>query len=80
MAGILPDDIIYRKKQGFGVPVYDWFFTEFGEKAKTEIGTFCNNTGIFQSSFTKKITAQQRGDKAWFLLNFAMWHKQYLGH
>ena len=42
--GLIPDDIIDRKKQGFGVPIYEWFFEEFGEFARRELSDFCNKT------------------------------------
>lgn len=76
---ILPHDIIYRKKQGFGVPVYDWFFSEFGNMANKELSDFSKNTGILNPHYTDQLIQRKRGDKAWFLLNFAMWHKQYIG-
>ena len=31
------DDIVYRKKQGFGAPVSEWFRGELGERAQREI-------------------------------------------
>jgi asparagine synthase (glutamine-hydrolysing) len=35
--GLLPHDIVYRKKQGFGAPVAEWFQGELGHRAQEQI-------------------------------------------
>lgn len=73
--GVIPDALIDRKKQGFGVPVYEWYHTKFGEYVTKEMSEFCKNTDIFRfegvSPFLKK--------RGWALLNVALWWKQYMG-
>ena len=34
---LLPEHIVYRKKQGFAAPVSEWFKGEFGERAQRQI-------------------------------------------
>jgi len=76
--GIIPDELIERKKQGFGVPVYEWFFDRLGDKTKKELGEFCNQTDYLNGDEIMRLIEQGRGPQAWYLLNFAMWWKAYL--
>ena len=38
--GLIPDELLDRKKQGFGVPVYEWFFDRLGDLARAELNAF----------------------------------------
>lgn len=76
--GTIPNDIIDRKKQGFGVPVYEWFFGQFGEFAKRELTAFCKETDFLDENALNKLLSQGRGWNAWFLLNFAMWWREFI--
>jgi len=76
--GLIPDELIDRKKQGFGVPVYEWFFDRLGEKSKKEISDFCHQTDFFDTSEVTRLFDQRRGTEVWYLLNFALWWKEYI--
>ena len=73
--GVIPDELIDRKKQGFAVPVYEWYHAKFGEYVSKEMKDFCENTDLFQFEGTLPFL-KRRG---WALLNVALWWKQYIG-
>ena len=75
--GILPDEIIDRPKQGFGVPVHEWFFERLGEAARRELDDFTNRTDFFEPTEVRRIVSERRPE-AWYLLNFALWWKEYI--
>ncbi|MBD2015734.1 asparagine synthase (glutamine-hydrolyzing) [Microcoleus sp. FACHB-53] len=76
--GLIPDELIDRKKQGFGVPVYEWFFDKLGEQARQELNDFCSQTDFLDKVEVNRLIAQNRGAQFWYLLNFALWWKQYI--
>lgn len=74
--GIIPDEIIDRPKQGFGVPVYEWLFSELGKKANEEIKKFCEMTDFFDKNEMKNFIEQPKGANTWYILNFVLWFKE----
>jgi len=77
--GIIPDELIDRKKQGFGVPVHEWFFGRLGEKARNKLISFCDKTNFFDKSEVMRLMDKGNGAQAWYLLNFAMWWEEHVG-
>jgi len=76
--GIIPDELIDRPKQGFGVPVYEWFFDKLGQKTKAELEDFCSKTDFLDRGEVMKLIEEGRGPQVWYLLNFALWWKEYI--
>src|SRR6266852_1508256 len=77
--GVIPDELIDRKKQGFGVPVYEWFLDRLGTYARKELMGFCEQTDFLNSAEVMQLFEQKQGPKVWYLLNFALWWKEYIG-
>jgi asparagine synthase (glutamine-hydrolysing) len=76
--GFIPDDIVDRRKQGFGVPIDHWFSGQFGEFARRELAEFCRKTDFLDQTAVMKLTESGRGRNVWFLLNFALWWKEFI--
>ena len=73
--GVIPDEVIDRKKQGFGVPVFEWSHTSFGNYVEKEVKEFCENTDLFQ--FDGSLPYLKK--RGWALVNVALWWEQYIG-
>ncbi|MFQ5901084.1 MAG: asparagine synthetase B family protein, partial [Thermodesulfobacteriota bacterium] len=76
--GLIPGELIDRKKQGFGVPVYEWFFDKLGRQTRKELNDFCDQTDFLNRSEVMHLIDQGRGSQVWYLLNFALWWKEYV--
>ncbi|MBQ7955070.1 MAG: asparagine synthase (glutamine-hydrolyzing) [Lachnospiraceae bacterium] len=77
--GVIPDEIIDRKKQGFGVPVHDWFLGRLGVEMKKEVLNFANQTGLLNAAYIEKMFDDQAyAAKLWYLFNLALWWKEYI--
>jgi asparagine synthase (glutamine-hydrolysing) len=77
--GLIPDELIDRPKQGFGVPVYEWFFDRLGLKIREELEELCGQTDFLDRSGVLRLIDQGNGPQVWYLLNFALWWKQFVG-
>ena len=77
--GVIPDELIDRKKQGFGVPVYEWFNDKLGNYARRELAAFCGETDFLDRKTVLDLAQDpRRAPQAWFLLNLALWWKEYI--
>jgi asparagine synthase (glutamine-hydrolysing) len=76
--GLIPDELIDRPKQGFGVPVYEWFYDRLGAQAHQELDDFCRQTDFLDPVAVRRLYGRGHGSKLWYLLNFALWWKEYV--
>jgi asparagine synthase (glutamine-hydrolysing) len=76
--GLIPDDTIDQRKQGFGVPIYEWFLGRFGDFARHEIAEFCDKTDFVDRTAVMNLIQSGRAQHAWLVLNFALWWKEFV--
>jgi asparagine synthase (glutamine-hydrolysing) len=76
--GVIPDQIIDRPKQGFGVPVQEWFFDRVGDVAKQRLRRLCHESDLFDWNAVEALLASRKRASAWPLLNFAMWWETFI--
>ena len=76
--GTIPDDVIDRPKQGFGVPVYEWFLDRLGERIRSDLEDFCRQTDFLDITAVRGVLDRGEGPQAWYLHNLAMWWKAYV--
>ena len=73
----LPDDILYRDKMGFAVPLANWFRGPLRKRVREALmGPTLANTGIFNQAFLKEMLDQHQSGRRdysaplWTLLMF----------
>jgi asparagine synthase (glutamine-hydrolysing) len=83
--GLVPSQILERRKQGFGAPIDVWFRTSPRELfADVLLSARARQRGYFEPRFVERLvhehTAGRRDHAArlWALLVFELWHRQYL--
>jgi asparagine synthase (glutamine-hydrolysing) len=83
--GLLPSDIVHRKKQGFGAPVAEWFRGELGTRAQQEIrGSSLAERGLLDYARIDELWAEHRSGRMdwsfqlWNLYNVSAWHDHWV--
>ena len=84
MEGKLPHDIIYRKKQGFGMPIGPWLRSELAPLVDDLLGeASLKRLGLFEPSYVARLVAEHREGrydhrkKLWALLTFVGWWRRW---
>jgi asparagine synthase (glutamine-hydrolysing) len=75
--GLIPDELIDRPKQGFGVPVHEWLFDRLGDTMRRELDLFCSDTGLLDGDEVRRLL-DTGATETWNLLNLALWHKEFV--
>jgi asparagine synthase (glutamine-hydrolysing) len=85
MEGILPDEIIYRQKEGFSIPIKNWLKNELKDLMFEYLSEKrIKETGIFNYNYIKKMidehinNRENHSHRLWTLILFNMWKERFL--
>lgn len=80
----LPEEVIKRRKSGFGVPLADWFRSDsglgalIGEYLKDDLTNEIFGTGTLTSMYEQHRTKEQDySDTLWAALNLVLWKRAF---
>jgi len=85
LKGILPDEVLFREKMGFGVPIDHWFRNELKEMAyDTLLSDRAVQRGYFKKEAVKKILDEHTSNRwnwqnhIWNLLMLELWQVMFI--
>lgn len=83
--GLVPDENVYRRKMGFGIPVGEWFRKEMkGFLCETVLSKAAAARNYFNIDAVKEMAdnhIERRADhtyQLWALLMLELWHKRFI--
>ncbi|MFO1418574.1 MAG: asparagine synthase (glutamine-hydrolyzing) [Methylotetracoccus sp.] len=81
--GLLPDQIIYRRKQGFPVPIADWFRAPGNPFIEVLLDRQTLSDGLLDGVYVRDVVERfQRGQgntmQLWSILNLELWRREFL--
>lgn len=82
---LIPHNIIYRKKMGFGAPMADWLRGDFGRKAEADVlGSGLLRRGHFNVDHIRRLFSDHRSGTRdnslylWTLFNLTSWYDYWI--
>lgn len=83
--GIIPKQILHRKKMGFPVPIGGWLRNDFWPIVEEFVlSRRALERGYFNTDYVKQLGCEHRqgkadhGDRLWLLINFEMWNRIFI--
>jgi asparagine synthase (glutamine-hydrolysing) len=83
--GLIPHEIIYRKKMGFGAPMAQWMSGDFGAQVRSEIlSSRLLDRGFFNVDYIKSMLEDHRTGRrdtsmhSWTLYNLTAWYDYWI--
>jgi asparagine synthase (glutamine-hydrolysing) len=81
---LLPEKILTRRKQGFGLPIDRWMREDLAPLSRDVLlDRTARERGLFEPSAIEALLTQQqrgepRGDQIWALMMLELWHRQFI--
>jgi asparagine synthase (glutamine-hydrolysing) len=87
LKGVIPDRILHRKKQGFGVPINEWMLDRLGGLVEDALfNSSLKRRELFDYDFIRRLLSAHRSRHVnysfflWSLLNLSLWYDQWIDH
>ena len=85
LEGIVPNEILYREKQGFGVPINEWINLQLKDRIhETLLEKRTLERGYFEAKYIKILLDEHHKNRRdhsyslWILWMLELWHRQFV--
>jgi asparagine synthase (glutamine-hydrolysing) len=76
--GLVPDSILHRRKQGFGLPLDDWMPDIIDSIGREAVDSMLKESGLFDAdSVDQLLSPAEAASHQWILVNLAFWWSNY---
>lgn len=78
--GVIPDQIIDKKKDGFGLPFMAWYRRRLGRLIRENVQYFAGRSGYFEEAEIEKFLKDKNSScfAIWALFILSLWWQQYV--
>ncbi|HEX8351553.1 MAG TPA: asparagine synthase (glutamine-hydrolyzing) [Pyrinomonadaceae bacterium] len=85
LEGVLPREVLYRPKRGFGAPVEGWFRGASADALESRVmNSTLRGRGLLDYGFVSRLFGEHRrgarewGFHLWALLNLSLWYERWI--
>jgi len=85
LRGIVSENVLSRRKKGFGAPINDWMFGKLGGYVEdTLLNSSLNRRDIFDRAYLKELLGRHREGRVnysfflWSLFNLSLWYERWI--
>ncbi|HEX8118582.1 MAG TPA: asparagine synthase-related protein, partial [Pyrinomonadaceae bacterium] len=82
---VLPRDVLYRRKRGFGAPVEGWFRGPSAAELESRVmNSAMRRRGFLDYAYVARLFeehrrgAREHGFHLWALLNLSLWYERWI--
>jgi asparagine synthase (glutamine-hydrolysing) len=86
LESVLPNDVLYKPKRGFGAPAREWFRGPNGDElVQLLMNSTIRKRGFFDYKFIEQLVDEHRREQRdwsanlWCLLNLSVWYDRWIG-